>query len=158
MHAWVWDWRSSSLASSPGHSQILSRSHGEKSGEGLGSKLCHGLEMVDSVSTNRVHHFRSVTYLWSQAFSQFFFHGCEIKSGRGRGTRLLHHFISFSVLCDRLEEECASVQWPLTSAPVLYIVTLCMHTDIHTYCIFLPSKKRLMYLLEFFVYEYFSFN
>ena len=27
------------LASSPGHSQILSRSHGEKSGEGLGSKL-----------------------------------------------------------------------------------------------------------------------
>jgi len=38
------------IASSPGHSQILSRSYGEKSGEGLGSKLCHGLEMVDSVS------------------------------------------------------------------------------------------------------------
>ena len=32
--------------------------HGEKLGEGLGSKLRHGLEMVDSVSTNRVH----VTY------------------------------------------------------------------------------------------------
>jgi len=48
------------LASSPGHSQILSHSHGEKSGESLGSKLRHGLEMVDSVSTNRVHHFRSV--------------------------------------------------------------------------------------------------
>ena len=46
------------LALSPGPSQILSRSHGEKSGEGLGSKLHHGLEMVDSVSTNRVH----VTY------------------------------------------------------------------------------------------------
>ena len=46
------------LASYPGHSQILSRSRGEKSGEGLGAKLCHGLEMVDSVSTNRVH----VTY------------------------------------------------------------------------------------------------
>ena len=41
------------LASSPGHSQILSRSRGEKSGEGLGSKLCHGPEMVDSASTNR---------------------------------------------------------------------------------------------------------
>ena len=40
------------LASSPGHTQILSRSHGEKSGEGLGSKLCHGPEMVDSVCTN----------------------------------------------------------------------------------------------------------
>ena len=40
-----------SLASSPGHSQILSRSRGEKSGEGLGSKLRHGPEMVDSVST-----------------------------------------------------------------------------------------------------------
>ena len=33
------------------YSQILSRSRGEKSGEGLGSKLCHGPEMVDSVST-----------------------------------------------------------------------------------------------------------
>ena len=42
------------LASSPGHghSQILSRSHGEKSGEGLGSFLCHGPEMLDLVSTN----------------------------------------------------------------------------------------------------------
>jgi len=49
------------LASSPGHSQILSHSCGEKLGEGLGSKLRHGLEMVDPVSTNRVHHFRSVT-------------------------------------------------------------------------------------------------
>ena len=39
------------LASSPGPSQSLSRSHGEKSGEGLGVKLCHGPEMVDSVST-----------------------------------------------------------------------------------------------------------
>ena len=38
------------LASSPGHSQILSRSRGEKSGEGLGSKLGHRPEMVDSVS------------------------------------------------------------------------------------------------------------
>ena len=61
------------LPSSPGHSQILSRSHGEKSGEGLGSKLSHGPEMVDSVSTsvctNQVHHFR-------------------IKSGSGLGMRL----------------------------------------------------------------------
>ena len=38
------------LALYPGHSQILSRSCGEKSGEGLGSKLRHGPEMVDSVS------------------------------------------------------------------------------------------------------------
>ena len=45
----------SMLASSPGPSQILSRCCGEKSGEGLGSKLRHGPEMVDSVSTNRVH-------------------------------------------------------------------------------------------------------
>jgi len=48
------------LASSPGHSQILSHSRGEKSGEGLGSKLRHRPEMVDSVCTNQVHHFRSV--------------------------------------------------------------------------------------------------
>ena len=34
-------------ASSLGHSQILSRSHGENFGEGLGLLLCHGLEMVD---------------------------------------------------------------------------------------------------------------
>ena len=48
----------SRLASSPVPSQILSHSREEKSGEGLGSKLCHGPEMVDSVSTNWVH----VTY------------------------------------------------------------------------------------------------
>ena len=46
------------VASSPGPSQILSHSCGEKLGEGLGSKLRHGPELVDSVSTNRVH----VTY------------------------------------------------------------------------------------------------
>ena len=39
------------IASSPGHSQILSRSRGEKSGEGLVPLLRHGPEMVDSVST-----------------------------------------------------------------------------------------------------------
>ena len=43
------------IASSPGPSQILSHSRGEKSREGLGSKLRHGPEMVDLVSTNRVH-------------------------------------------------------------------------------------------------------
>jgi len=41
------------VASSPGHSQVLSHSRGEKSGEGLGSLLCYGPEMVDLVSTNR---------------------------------------------------------------------------------------------------------
>ena len=46
------------VASSPGHSLILSRGRGEKLGEGLGSLLCHRLKMVDLVSTNRVHHFR----------------------------------------------------------------------------------------------------
>ena len=54
----------SSVASSPGHSQILSSSRGEKSGEGLGSKLRHGPEMVDLVSTNQVH----VTYKPSPPF------------------------------------------------------------------------------------------
>ena len=39
------------LASSLGHSQILYHSCGEKSGEGLGSKLRHRPEMVDSIST-----------------------------------------------------------------------------------------------------------
>ena len=39
------------VASSPGHSQVLSCSHGEKLGDGLGSLLRHGPEMVDSVST-----------------------------------------------------------------------------------------------------------
>ena len=42
-------------ASSLGHSQILSHSRGEKSEKGLGSKLRHGPEMVDSVNTNLVH-------------------------------------------------------------------------------------------------------
>ena len=39
------------LASSPASSQILLRSRGEKSSEGLGTKLRHGPEMVDLVST-----------------------------------------------------------------------------------------------------------
>ena len=39
------------VASSPGHSQILSRSSGEKSGEGLVPLLRHGAEMVDSILT-----------------------------------------------------------------------------------------------------------
>ena len=39
------------LASSPGHSQILSHSREEKLGEGLVSLLRHKLEMVDSVCT-----------------------------------------------------------------------------------------------------------
>ena len=43
------------VASFPGPSQMLSCSRGEKSGEDLGSKLHHGPEMVDSVSTNQVH-------------------------------------------------------------------------------------------------------
>ena len=39
------------------------RSHGEKSGEGLGSLLRYGLEMVDSVSTEHAlaQHFWFVT-------------------------------------------------------------------------------------------------
>ena len=40
------------LASFPGHCQILSRSGRDESGEGLGPLLHHGLEIVDSVSTN----------------------------------------------------------------------------------------------------------
>ena len=38
------------LASSPGHSQILFRSRGEKLGEGLIPLLRHEPEMVDSIS------------------------------------------------------------------------------------------------------------
>ena len=44
--------QSRSIASSPGHSHVFTGSHGEISGEGLGSKLCHRPEMVDSVNTN----------------------------------------------------------------------------------------------------------
>ena len=39
------------IALSSGHSQVLSRSRGEKLGVSLGSLLHHRLEMVDSVST-----------------------------------------------------------------------------------------------------------
>ena len=47
------------VASSPGHSQILSRSYGEKLREGLGTLLRHGPEIMDSV-WYRVHHFRGL--------------------------------------------------------------------------------------------------
>ena len=90
------------LASSPGPSQVLPRSRGEKSWEGLGSKLCHGAEMVDSVSTNRVH----ITYWPNSPFPvcdvllipglvPIFLHGCKTKSGRGLGTRLHKSYILF---------------------------------------------------------------
>ena len=57
------------VASSPGHSQIASRTRGEKLGEGLGSLLCHRLRKwwtrlvnnVNSVHINRDHNFQSVT-------------------------------------------------------------------------------------------------
>ena len=83
------------LALSTGHSQILSRSHEGKSGEGLGSLLHHGPEMVDTVSTNQVR----IMYEPSPPFPvreivlipgllPIFLYSCEIKSGSGLGTRL----------------------------------------------------------------------
>ena len=91
------------LASSSGHSQILSCSHGEKSGEGLGSLLHHRLEVVDTVSMNRVH----VTYWPSPPFPvrdvvlipgllPIFLQDCKIKSGSGLGTRLSPWFKKLS--------------------------------------------------------------
>ena len=85
------------VASSPGHSQILSHSHGEKSGEGLGSLLRHGPEMVDSVSIIE-------SYVLTKSISGLrrsndprpspdFLHGCEIKSGSGLATRLVHGLV-----------------------------------------------------------------
>ena len=58
---------------SPGPTQILSRGCGEKLGEGLGAKLRHGPEMVDTVCTLPI-----------------FLYGCEIKSGRGLETSAQH--------------------------------------------------------------------
>ena len=80
------------LALSPGHSQILFCSCGEKLGEGLRSLLCHRPEMVDTVSTNRDH----ITYLPCLPFPArdvamipglllIFLHSCEIKFGSGLG-------------------------------------------------------------------------
>jgi len=76
------------VASSPGHSQILSCSCGEKLGEGLGSLLRHGPEIVDSVSMNQVHHFWSLTMI--TGLLPIFLHGCKIKSENGLGTRLVY--------------------------------------------------------------------
>jgi len=70
------------LASYPGPAQILFCSRGEKSGEGLGSKLCHGPEMVDSVSTN------VLTESTIPGLLPIFLHSYKIKSGWGLGTRL----------------------------------------------------------------------
>ena len=71
---------------------------------GLGSKLRHRPEMVDSVSTNRVH----VTYWPSPPFPVrdvvlitglllIFLHSCEIKPGSGLGTRLPQNTVLFAV-------------------------------------------------------------
>ena len=94
------------IASSPGHSQILFLSRGKISGEGMGSKLHHRLEMVDSVSTNRGPHYvlteSTISGAWcggsgdeTSPWRSFdprllpiFLHGCEIKFGSGLGTRL----------------------------------------------------------------------
>ena len=75
------------VASSPGHSQILSCSHREKLGEGLGSKLRHEQEMVDMVCTNWAPFpVRDVVLIPS--LLPIFLHGYEIKSGSGLGMRL----------------------------------------------------------------------
>ena len=83
------------ITSSPGHSQILFLSRGKISGEGLGSKLRHGPEMVDSVSTNWGPHYvlteSTISGPWRSfdpRFLPIFLHGCEIKFGSGLGTRL----------------------------------------------------------------------
>ena len=58
--------------SSPGHSQILSRSRGEKSGE-TSSKN-------SSTQKNR------------EKLLPIFLHGCKIKSGSGQGMKLVHTY------------------------------------------------------------------
>jgi len=73
-----------SLASSPGHSQILSRSHGEKSGEGLVLLLHHGPEMVDLPSPP----FPVCDVAMIPGLLLIFLHGCEINLNSGPGTRL----------------------------------------------------------------------
>ena len=71
------------LASSPGHSQILSHSCGEKSVEGLGSLLCHVAIITKPSPPFPV---RDVVLI--PGLLPIFIHGCEIKSGSGLGTRL----------------------------------------------------------------------
>ena len=81
------------LALSPGHSQILSHSCGEKLGEGLGSLLHHrlasswtgngGLGLYQPSPPFPV---RDVPMI--PGLLPIFLHGCEIKSGSGLGTRL----------------------------------------------------------------------
>ena len=73
---------STQITSFPGHSQILSRSRGEKSGE-----------MVDSTSKSSPPFLvRDVVLI--PGLLPIFLHGCEIKSGSGLGTRLAHKHIA----------------------------------------------------------------
>ena len=55
------------VVSSAGYSQILSCSRGEKSGEGLGWKLRHGPEMVDSVSIKTMSRTGNLVNRWSKS-------------------------------------------------------------------------------------------
>ena len=77
------------LSSSPGHYQFLSHSRGEKLGEGLGSLLRHGPEMVDLVSMLREPSppFPTHDIAMIPGLLPILLHSCEIKSGSGLGTR-----------------------------------------------------------------------
>ena len=96
------------IASSPGPFQILSRSHGEKSREGLRSKLCHGPEMMNSVSTSWTQFvlpsppFPVRDVVLVPGLLPVFLHGCEIKSGSGLGTRLGKLFSELKLVTDNL--------------------------------------------------------
>ena len=119
-------WFMYSPVPSPLDSQILSRSSGEKSGEGLGSKLRHGLEMVDSVST-----LTRTRFVLTK--STIFLHDCEIKSGSGLGTRLVY-VVKFpgtnQVVCTtpkRPSENTASLFSPFFTSPSLPSVPSSSH-------------------------------
>ena len=79
----------------------------------MGSKLRHGPEIVDSVSTNQVH----ITYCPRPPFPvrdvvlitgllPIFLHGCEIKSWSGLGTRLGDRPILTAVVDSLIASEC----------------------------------------------------
>ena len=85
---------------SPGHSQILSCSHGEKSVKGLESYYA-----TDQKWWTRFHNDGNVTYM-IPGLLLIFLHSCKIKSGSGLEMRLKKH--------PRISKTLSEIQWFLT--------------------------------------------
>ena len=126
-HLWKCQWVKNKstriqLSFAPGHTQILSHSCGEKSGEGLGTLLRYRPETVNSISkTSSPFPARDVAMI--PGLLSIFLHGCEIKSGSSLDMRLDAAGIWFQDIPKTCQILSPLIYWA-DEQKTVYIVTL----------------------------------